>query len=152
MKMRRHTQIPGTMLAVMLTLLVVQGLGFGPEAQAEGSRGLEGTWLHAVTIVTCPSAPHAVIATFQSMTTYPTASWLCVLPCRSSSVKANGRASPSRQHTDGAASGSPQRRLAWATAGARASGRVCPCPVVKPPCQVLSYSANTTNKTHAGVV
>jgi hypothetical protein len=70
MKMRRHTQIPSMTLAVMLTLVVAPGLVFGPEVQAEGGRGLEGTWLNAVKIVTCPPAPHVVIATFQSMTTY----------------------------------------------------------------------------------
>ena len=70
MKMRRHTQIPGTMLAVMLTLGVASGLVAGPKAQAGDGRGLEGTWLNTVKIVTCPPAPHAVIATIQSMTTY----------------------------------------------------------------------------------
>jgi hypothetical protein len=70
MKIRLCTQIPGMMLAVMLTLVVASGLVFGPKAQAGDGRGLEGTWLNAVKIVTCPPAPHAVIATFQSMTTY----------------------------------------------------------------------------------
>lgn len=70
MKMRRHTQIPGTMLAVMLTLVVASGLVSGPKAQAGDGRGLEGTWLNTVKIVTCPPAPHAVIATFQSMSTF----------------------------------------------------------------------------------
>jgi hypothetical protein len=70
MKIRLRTQIPGMMLAVMLTLVVASGLVFGPKAQAGDGRGLEGTWLNAVKIVTCPPAPHAVIATFQSMTTY----------------------------------------------------------------------------------
>jgi hypothetical protein len=36
----------------------------------QSGRGLEGTWLNAVNIVTCPPAQYAVIATFQSMTTY----------------------------------------------------------------------------------
>jgi hypothetical protein len=70
MKMKLLTQIPGMTLAVMLTLVVAQGLVLGPEARAEGGRGLEGTWLNDVKIVTCPPAPHAVIVTFQSMTTY----------------------------------------------------------------------------------
>jgi hypothetical protein len=70
MKMRLLTQIPGLTLAVMLTLVMAQGLAFGPEAQAEGRRGLEGTWLNAVKVVTCPPAPHAVLATFQTMITY----------------------------------------------------------------------------------
>jgi hypothetical protein len=70
MKMKLLTQIPGMTLAVMLTLVVAQGLVFSPEAQAGGGRGLEGTWLNEVKIVTCPPAPHAVIVTLQSMTTY----------------------------------------------------------------------------------
>ena len=70
MKMRLLTQIPGMTLAVMFTLVVAQGLVFSPEAQAGGGRGLEGTWLNEVNIVTCPPAPHAVIATLQSMITY----------------------------------------------------------------------------------
>ena len=70
MKMRMFTQIPGMTLAVILMLVVTQGLVFGPEARAEGPRGLEGTWLNEVKIVTCPPAQHAVIVTFQSMTTY----------------------------------------------------------------------------------
>src|SRR5262245_61411981 len=70
MKMRMLPQIPGMTLAVMLTLVVAQGLVFSPEAQAGGGRGLEGTWLNEVKIVTCLPAPHAVIVTFQSMTTY----------------------------------------------------------------------------------
>jgi hypothetical protein len=57
-------------LAVMLMLVGAQGLVFGPKAQAGDGRGLEGTWLNTVKIVTCPPAPHVVIATFQSMTTY----------------------------------------------------------------------------------
>src|SRR5262245_38904199 len=69
-QIRLHTHIPGMMLAVMLTLVMVPGLVCGPEAQAGDGRGLEGTWLNAVKIVTCPPAPHVVIATFQSMTTY----------------------------------------------------------------------------------
>ncbi len=39
------------------------------KALAEGG-GLEGTWVNTVKIVTCPPAPDAVIATFQTMTTY----------------------------------------------------------------------------------
>ena len=70
MKMRLLPQLPGMMLAVMLTLVVAQGLVFGPEAQAEGGGTLQGTWLNEVKIVTCPPAPHAVITTFQSMITY----------------------------------------------------------------------------------
>jgi len=58
------------MLAVMLTLVVASGLVFGPKAQAGDGRGLEGTWLNTVKIVTCPPAPHAVLATFQSMITF----------------------------------------------------------------------------------
>jgi len=65
MKSRRFTRIPGMTLAGMLTLL-----SSGPAARAEGGGQLEGTWLNTVRIVTCPPAPHAVIATFVSMTTY----------------------------------------------------------------------------------
>jgi hypothetical protein len=63
-------------LAVMLTLVVAQGLIFGPEAQAGGGRGLEGTWLNEVKVwlnpepsKPCPPPPQNPI-TFQSMTTY----------------------------------------------------------------------------------
>jgi hypothetical protein len=69
MKMRLLTQIPGRTLAVMLTLVVAQGLVFGPEARAEGGRGLEGTWLSAVKIVSCDDSD-VVFATFESMVTY----------------------------------------------------------------------------------
>ncbi|SRR6266545_3508429 len=71
MQMRRYTRLPGMTLAVMLTLLVGQGLVFGHDDR-EGweHRTLEGTWLNEVKIVTCPPAPHAVLATFQSLTTY----------------------------------------------------------------------------------
>lgn len=79
MKSRLFTRIPGMTLAVMLTLTAVGVLSFGPAARAEGGPTvvrehgggqLEGTWLNTVNIVTCPPAPHAVIATFGSMTTY----------------------------------------------------------------------------------
>jgi hypothetical protein len=56
-------------LAVMLALVVTHGLVGGPEAQAKGSRGLEGTWLSAVKIVSCDDSD-VVFATFESMTTY----------------------------------------------------------------------------------
>jgi hypothetical protein len=71
MKIRLLTQIPGMTLAVLLTLVVAQGLVFGHDDREEAKhRKLEGTWLNEVKIVTCPPAPHAVLATFQSMTTY----------------------------------------------------------------------------------
>jgi hypothetical protein len=70
MKMRLLTQIPGMTLAVMLMLVVAQGLVFGPEAHAGDGRGLEGTWLNEVKIVTCPPVPPAVLSTFQNMITY----------------------------------------------------------------------------------
>jgi hypothetical protein len=57
-------------LAGLLTLTGVGVLGFGAAAHADGGGKFEGTWLNEVKIVTCPPAPHAVIATFQSMTTY----------------------------------------------------------------------------------
>ncbi len=69
MKMRMLTQIPSMMLAGMLTLVVTQGLVFGPEAHAGGGRGLEGTWLNKVKIVDCDNR-NIVFATFESMTTF----------------------------------------------------------------------------------
>ena len=45
MQTTRFTRLHGMTLAVMLTLMVAPGLVFSPEAQAEGRRGLEGTWL-----------------------------------------------------------------------------------------------------------
>lgn len=70
MKTRLFTRLPGMTLAGLLTLTGVGVLGFGPEAHAGGGGTLEGTWLNAVKIVTCPPAPHVVIAAFQSMNTY----------------------------------------------------------------------------------
>ena len=63
MQTRLLTRLPGMTLAVMLMLVVAQGLVSGPKAQAGDGRGLEGTWLNAVKIVTCPPAPHVVIVT-----------------------------------------------------------------------------------------
>src|SRR5262244_4055713 len=68
MQMRRLTQIPGMTLAVMLTLVVAQGLVFSPEAQAEGG-GIEGTWLGTVKIVDCGNRD-IVFRTFENMITY----------------------------------------------------------------------------------
>jgi hypothetical protein len=70
MKTRLFTRIAGTTLVGVLTLAGVSVLGFGPATQEEGGGQLEGTWLNEVQIVTCPPAPFAVIATFQSMTTF----------------------------------------------------------------------------------
>src|SRR5215475_11660945 len=70
MKTRLFTRIPGMTLAGLLTLTGVGVLGFGAAAHADGGGKFEGTWLNEVKIVTCPPAPPAVIATFQSMTTY----------------------------------------------------------------------------------
>jgi len=53
MQIRQCTQLPGMTLAVMLALMVIHGLVCGPEAQAQGSRGLEGTWLFEATLVDC---------------------------------------------------------------------------------------------------
>jgi len=47
------TRLPSMTLAVMLTLVVAQGLVFSPEAHAAGGGKLEGTWLMEVTIVNC---------------------------------------------------------------------------------------------------
>jgi hypothetical protein len=68
MQTRRFTPLPGMTLAVMLALMVTHGLVFGPEARAEGG-GIEGTWLNTVKIVRCDDSD-AVLATFESMTTY----------------------------------------------------------------------------------
>jgi hypothetical protein len=58
-------------LAVLLTLLVGQAPVFGYDDSAgREPRTLEGTWLSEVKIVTCPPAPHMVIATFQTMITF----------------------------------------------------------------------------------
>jgi hypothetical protein len=70
MKPRLFALISSSTLATMLALSGTTALGFGPPAQRENRGTLEGTWLNEVTIVTCPPAPYAVIATFQSMTTY----------------------------------------------------------------------------------
>ena len=53
MQIRRCTQLPRMTLAVVLALMLTHGLVFGPEAQAQGSRGLEGTWLFEATLVDC---------------------------------------------------------------------------------------------------
>jgi hypothetical protein len=70
MNTRLFARIPGMTLAGLLTLTGVGLLGFGPAAHADDGDKFEGTWLNAVTIVTCPPAPRVVINTFQSMTTY----------------------------------------------------------------------------------
>jgi hypothetical protein len=70
MKTSLFTRIPGMAVAGLLPLVVVGGLGLGAAANAEAGPTFEGAWLNDVKIVTCPPAPHAVIATFQSMTTY----------------------------------------------------------------------------------
>jgi hypothetical protein len=68
MQTRRFTRLAGMTLAGLLTLTGIGVLGFGPAAQAEGG-GIEGTWLNAVKIVSCP-APDVVFATFESTTTF----------------------------------------------------------------------------------
>ena len=62
MQTRRFPHLPGLALAVLFTIL-------GGSVGADDST-FEGTWLNEVNIVTCPPAPHAVLATFESMTTY----------------------------------------------------------------------------------
>ena len=69
MKMRLLTRIPGMALAVILTLVVAPGLVFSPEAQAEGGRGLEGTWLIETTRVNCDTR-EPLSAPFPSVHTY----------------------------------------------------------------------------------
>lgn len=71
MKAKLFTRLPDMALAGLLTLAGVVAPGFWPAAQADDGGGkLEGTWLNEVRIVTCPPAPHVVIAAFQSMITY----------------------------------------------------------------------------------
>jgi hypothetical protein len=69
MKTRLLTRIAGTTVFV-LTLAGATVRGVGPAAQDQGAGKFEGTWLNAVQIVTCPPAPFAVIAAFESMQTY----------------------------------------------------------------------------------
>ena len=69
MKTRLFTRIPGMAVAGLVPLMV-GWLGLGAAAHAGSGPTVEGTWLNDVKIVTCPPAPPAVIATFQSMTTY----------------------------------------------------------------------------------
>lgn len=68
MQTRWFSRLPGMTLAIMLMLLVGQTSVFGHDDRDD--RTLEGTWVNYVTIVTCPPAPHQVLATLQSMTTY----------------------------------------------------------------------------------
>jgi hypothetical protein len=72
MKMRWLTQIPSMVLVVMLTLVVVQGLMFGPVAQSEGGGKLEGTWLMESTLVNCATGDPLPIPgnPFPSLHTY----------------------------------------------------------------------------------
>ena len=69
MQTTRFTRLHGMTLAVMLTLVVAQGLAFDPEAQAEGRRGLEGTWLIETTRVNCDTR-EPLSAPFPSVHTY----------------------------------------------------------------------------------
>jgi hypothetical protein len=72
MKMRWLKQIPSMVLVVMLTLVVVQGLMFGPVAQSEGGGKLEGTWLMESTLVNCATGDPLPIPgnPFPSLHTY----------------------------------------------------------------------------------
>ena len=70
MKNRLFAAISAMATVGILIFAGVRVLGFEPTAQTESGGTLEGTWLNEVKIVTCPPAPYAVIATFQSMTTY----------------------------------------------------------------------------------
>ena len=70
MKTRLFTRISAMTLIAMLTLAGARILAFGPPDETEGRGTLEGTWLNQVKIVTCAPAPFAVIATFESMTTF----------------------------------------------------------------------------------
>jgi hypothetical protein len=72
MKWKWLTQIPGMTFAVMLALVVAQGLVFGLVAQAKGSSKLEGTWLMESTIVNCDTGDSLPIPgnPFPSLHTY----------------------------------------------------------------------------------
>jgi hypothetical protein len=71
MKTNPSTRISGlTIVFGMLTLASASILGGAPAAEADGRRGLEGTWFNEINVVTCAPAPFAVIATGQSLTTY----------------------------------------------------------------------------------
>ena len=70
MKTRLFTRISGMTLVAVFTLAGVRVVAFEPANDTEGRGQLEGTWLNEVKIVTCPPAPFAVIASFESMTTY----------------------------------------------------------------------------------
>ena len=69
MEMRLCGRTPSK-VARLLGLMVVGGLSLGAASPAGAGPTLEGTWLNDVKIVTCPPAPHAVIATAHSKTTY----------------------------------------------------------------------------------
>jgi len=70
MKMRWFAPLPNMTLAVMLTLVVGQGLMLAPEACAQDNKDvLEGTWLNTVKIINCNDRD-VVFITFESMTTY----------------------------------------------------------------------------------
>ncbi|HSV46081.1 MAG TPA: hypothetical protein VLJ58_09845, partial [Ramlibacter sp.] len=60
----------GRKLSALAAAIVVGALGPASGAGARDYPTIEGTWINDVKIVTCPPAPHAVIASFQSMTTY----------------------------------------------------------------------------------
>jgi hypothetical protein len=63
------TRISAMTIAGMFTMAGVTVQGSGPATQDTG-RTLEGTWLNDVKIVTCAPAPSAVLAAFQTMTTF----------------------------------------------------------------------------------
>ena len=65
----RTVRFPMLLLILMSLILASSAPPTSMKARAEGG-GLEGAWLNTVKIVTCPPAPDAVIATFQTMTTY----------------------------------------------------------------------------------
>ena len=77
MQTGRYTRIPGMTLAILLTLRIMHGLVCSPEARAEESRDLEGSWINTVKVYLktspegepCPPAPSNVIP-FESMSTY----------------------------------------------------------------------------------
>lgn len=72
MQTRLFTQIPGMAFAVMLMMVVAQGLVFGPMAQAKSGGELEGTWLMEATLVDCATGDPLPIPgnPFQALHTY----------------------------------------------------------------------------------
>ena len=70
MKTSLFTRISGMTIVAVLALAGATVLTAAASDDTEGRGKLEGAWLNEVKIVTCAPAPFAVIATFESMTTF----------------------------------------------------------------------------------